>query len=536
MTAVTDLVDRLSPSWPAAEQTAAMRALAIAWCNQPSALLILNGAGHLRIGRGLESLGPAALRTIATRAPYFRAAYLLVTRVARWKRTGRADFAPIAGLPQDDAPAVLATLLFRFLTTGRLTESPVKLVGDLRLPIDTVIHSAIALKNLGLMAEAERLEFLWGTVEQLLRNAEDVLVLSPMFLENIGHAILTAGMIEGQRMGYFRPQRTAAKPETPHNRFLCGMLSRYFEPLPATYRFGEILNTAKLLVLPGGRRMEMMELVSEAGRVWAEGGRPFLTLDEDVLERGWANLARFGVKRGDRLVTLHVREQGYHSYGDRVSVNEAELNHIRNAPIETYAAAVERIIANGGTVVRLGNPGMTEIGHRPGFIDYPFTDFRCDWMDIFLASQCHYNIGSSSGMSFVPILFGRSVLFTNYITLASMIDSPSVVTLFKPLRDRANRLVPFEEHARRFRYVHNDIELDFHGITHAYNEPEDIDEAVALMERYVDPVSGLLQAPDEVFRAGREAFARSAAARRPNIPPGFWERLYGSRADGGQAA
>jgi len=528
MSAITGFVDRLSPAQPADTQTAALKALALTWWNQPSGLLILHLAGHLRIGRGLEALGPAATGTLAGRPPYFRAAYQLLTHIARWKRTGKVEMLPIAGLPADDGPAVIAARLFEFVATGRLSESPAKLVGDLRTPIDTVTHSAIALKNLGLTAEAERLEALWGMIEQLMRNAGDVLVLSPMFLENIGHMVLAGAMIEAQRMGYFKPKRTAAATETPHNPFLCRLLSRFLEPLPAHYAFGEILNTAKVFVLGDGRRIQMMELVSEAARVWSEGGRPFLRLDEEVLDRGWGNLAPFGVKRGDRLVTLHIREQGFHAYSDRASINEAELNRIRNAPVESYAPAIEQVIANGGTVVRLGNPGMTPVGHRPGFIDYPFTDFRSDWMDIFLASQCHYHIGSASGMSFVPMLFGRAVLFTNYVTLASLIDGPSVVTLFKPLRDRAGRLVPFAEHARRFRFVQNDIELDFHGIEHDYNGVEDIGEAVELMERYVDRASGLLRAPDQVFRAAREAFAKSPVARRPNIPPGFWERHYGA--------
>src|SRR3546814_5300706 len=168
---------------------------------------------------------------------------------------------------------------------------------------------------------------------------------------------------------------------------------------------------------------------------------------------------------------------------------------LRDARIADYGDAVAYLVSRGVQVVRLGDASMTPVEPREGLVDYPFTDAKSEWMDFYLASRCRFHIGTSSGMSFVPLLFGRPVLLTNWITLAHMVCAPNVLTLPKVLSDRDGRVVPVAEPFARHGHVFEPSDLALHGLTAHANTPAELLDAVELMDRSVAPVSEFRRAP-----------------------------------------
>lgn len=524
---IRTLVDRVSRGG-STNDPAAFKALMLLWLGHPAMLLLLHIVDLLARGGGLLTVHRIGAGLIRHFPPHLRASAVFLTSYGRWKAGARPAMLDDLGLGKSPS-VVLAGSFFEFMTTGRLKNPQIGLLGDFRFAIEFVRATLPVLRNAGLSGDADRLEFFWGVIEHRLRSAEPILVLSPGYLLNVGHCVVTAALIETQRAGGFAPQRTAALLGKTHNPFLRDLVTApMVAPPDQGYRFGEVVDGSKTFVLKDGRRAHVMALLSDAGRVWSAGGRPFATLDPAVIERGYRALERYGIGPGDRLVTFHVREPGFHADTEAARHNDAEYYGMRNAPVADYREAIEQVIAGGATVVRLGDPAMTPLGDRPGFIDYPHSELKSDWMDVFLVSQCHYHIGTPSGMSFVPMLFGRPIVFTNWISLVNVIDTPNVLTLFKPLRDADGRLVPFADFASRYRCLANDKELEFHGVRHDPNEPADIVEAVMLMDRHADRASGRLDLPDELFADCGAQFGRSPIGRRPKVPPGFWNRLYGS--------
>jgi putative glycosyltransferase (TIGR04372 family) len=170
---------------------------------------------------------------------------------------------------------------------------------------------------------------------------------------------------------------------------------------------------------------------------------------------------------------------------------------------------------------------MRQAAPHEGLIDYPFTAAKSDWMDVYLASRCRFHIGTASGMSFVPLLFGRPVLMTNWITPAHMICSPSVVTLPKLLLDRSGIPVPMAVWCDRYRDLLERPDADLDGLMLHDNTPSEILEAVELVDRHIDPASGRLILSPSMFAESQAVFARSPLRIQPQIPPGFWRRYYG---------
>ena len=130
----------------------------------------------------------------------------------------------------------------------------------------------------------------------------------------------------------------------------------------------------------------------------------FFKLNIDEKHRCRKLVSKYGIKRGDWFVLLHVRENNY------------QPEKLRNSDPYTYLKAINYIISQGGKVIRMGDNKMTKLPKIKGLIDYPFTNLKSDKMDVFLASECKFCLGTSSGYYALPIFFGKPVLLVNYLS------------------------------------------------------------------------------------------------------------------------
>lgn len=139
-----------------------------------------------------------------------------------------------------------------------------------------------------------------------------------------------------------------------------------------------------------------------------EKRQPLVALTEEDTDRGWKCLESLGVPWGAWFVCLHVRSPGWRDNGSWFEGH-------RNADINTYLPAIESIVEAGGWVIRMGDPGMKPLPPMPGVIDYAHSSAKSDWMDVFLCAKCKFFIGTSSGLSSWPILFGVPAAYTNIL-------------------------------------------------------------------------------------------------------------------------
>ena len=160
--------------------------------------------------------------------------------------------------------------------------------------------------------------------------------------------------------------------------------------------------------LPDGTTAYFWDLAGKTYERWCEQGRrPLLKLPVETIERGWAALHAAGVPQDAWFVALHVREAKW----DERSTG---AHGVLNANIETYMPAIAEITRRGGWVIRMGDPSMKPLLALPNVIDYCHSPLRADWMDIFLATQCRFMLGTSSGPAVIPGVYGVPMLLTNW--------------------------------------------------------------------------------------------------------------------------
>ncbi len=104
-------------------------------------------------------------------------------------------------------------------------------------------------------------------------------------------------------------------------------------------------------------------------------------------------------------MTLHCREPGFRADG---------LQDLRNVEVASYLPAVRDLVERGYVVVRVGDPSMTPLPPMDGVFDYALSPLKSDDLDILLLGAARFHVGSSSGLSQVPLLFGTPCLSLNW--------------------------------------------------------------------------------------------------------------------------
>jgi putative glycosyltransferase (TIGR04372 family) len=117
--------------------------------------------------------------------------------------------------------------------------------------------------------------------------------------------------------------------------------------------------------------------------------------------------SEMGIGKEDWFVCLHVREGGFR--------NDFDRREWRNATISNYIPAIKTITEAGGWVVRMGDHTMTPLPEMDKLIDYPFSRFKSDLMDINLISACRFYIGLQSGIFDVAALFQKPLIIPNMV-------------------------------------------------------------------------------------------------------------------------
>jgi putative glycosyltransferase (TIGR04372 family) len=235
--------------------------------------------------------------------------------------------------------------------------------------------------------------------------------------------------------------------------------------------------------LSDGTTVYIWEIAGKTYARWQREGRgPLLSLPSEAEARGWEALHRAGVPQGAWFVAMHVREGKW--YGQNTGPRG-----ILNAEITTYLPAIAEVTRRGGWVVRMGDPGMKPLSALPNVIDYCHSELRADWMDVFIASQCRFMLGSSSGPAYIPPLYGIPSVLTNWWPPAQRPWHASDIFIPKLMRRTASGqyLSLSETLTEPFSYCHSRRFLaDHEGVHVEDNDPEIIRAAVEEMLARLD--------------------------------------------------
>jgi putative glycosyltransferase (TIGR04372 family) len=217
--------------------------------------------------------------------------------------------------------------------------------------------------------------------------------------------------------------------------------------------------------------------------LWSDSP-PLLKINPEDICRGEKALAEIGLPRGTWFVCVHSRDGGY-------SPKDEPFHSYRNSNFEDYRMAIEFISSQGGVCIAMGDSSMQPIPKMTNLIDYAHDPIRNDWLDLYIAANCRFFLGNTSGAFIMSSVFGVSVACANMAPFSAQFPFGNkdigIPKLYK--KTSSGRLLPFKEildsPMGNFRYS---SDFNSAGIELIDNSPEDIlDLAIEQFERTTDP-------------------------------------------------
>ncbi len=169
-----------------------------------------------------------------------------------------------------------------------------------------------------------------------------------------------------------------------------------------------------------------------------------LELNNSEILKGREYINNFGTKEFN-YICFHARDPAYlKNYNKNI---DWEYHNFRNSNIDNYLLAIKYLANKGHSCFRMGSKVEKKlVTDNPKIIDYASSEFQSDFLDIYLGSKCLMAVYSESGISIIPEVFNRPIVYVNWPALNfSCFNSNSLVIPKKFFSKKKNRFLFFSE-------------------------------------------------------------------------------------------
>lgn len=173
---------------------------------------------------------------------------------------------------------------------------------------------------------------------------------------------------------------------------------------------------------------------------------PLLNVPPAVTRAGDDFCERLNIRPDAPVVSIHVRDSPWGNEG------------ARNGRLRAYTKAIKHLLAEGFTVVKLGNSKSGPVVSEPGFIDLRAKGYQHSWLENYFLAKSAFAIVTSSGPMHMAWTFGVPILWTNSPELNSTIFYPDSLVIPKLIRSPEGQVLSLEELAES-RFANSDSDI-----------------------------------------------------------------------------
>jgi putative glycosyltransferase (TIGR04372 family) len=174
--------------------------------------------------------------------------------------------------------------------------------------------------------------------------------------------------------------------------------------MPAFWHFSERIRTIKSTdgFIDGNKLFD--EIFTEKNLTSLKGN--YLRLSEEYSKKSLSELETYGLPKSAKFIALHIREGG-------------PIGDPRTQPISSFVRAINEITRNGYWVIRIGDKSMASLPSIPMVIDLVPKNNSARALHAYALAKCEFYVGTASGPSWVPRIFGVPSLITNLNEVAT---------------------------------------------------------------------------------------------------------------------
>lgn len=228
-------------------------------------------------------------------------------------------------------------------------------------------------------------------------------------------------------------------------------------------------------------------------------------------KRGLEALRALGIPQGVQYVCFHCRDS---AYLESVFPDfDWSYHDYRDSSIFNYVPAAEEMVKRGYYAMRMGSAVKDQLNNPDSrIIDYANHGMRSDFLDMFLGARCRFFFCSATGISEIPRIFRRPIVFVNFIPLED-VHTWGLDDLFIPKRlwlRQERRFMKFREimesGAGLFYFSKEYKQRDIEPVE---NTAEEIRSVVVEMEERLDRRWQTTQEDDQLQRRFWDLFKNS---------------------------
>lgn len=184
-----------------------------------------------------------------------------------------------------------------------------------------------------------------------------------------------------------------------------------------------------------------------------------------------------------KFVCLAVRDDNYLKISQ--PRGDWRYHNFRNGNINDYLLAAEELTSRGYHVIRMGKYAKEKLKtSNPLIIDYSFSDYRNDFLDVYLGGNCKFCISTGFGFDAIPYVFRKPIAYV-YTPIGYLFSfTQNSVAIFKNYysEDKKKYLNINEIFNEDLAFIHDSEILNKKKIILKENSPEEIKDLVIEMD------------------------------------------------------
>jgi putative glycosyltransferase (TIGR04372 family) len=258
----------------------------------------------------------------------------------------------------------------------------------------------------------------------------------------------------------------------PANAFFAKMTERYL----SVYNWIEPLLIANNWI-PGGDQHRILPAYDNYDSRDKNGllkrVEPQLSFSKEENKMAHSFLKSIGIGQ-QKFVCMIIRDSAY--------LKNADYHNYRDVDISIFKEAALALAEKGYWVFRMGKVVHEPFkSDHPRILDYANSEYRSDFLDIWLMANCFFCISTGTGLDEVARIFRRPAVYVNNIPLHQLVTYDHVITVPKHLVwKEINKQLTLSEHLA-YPYLHTD-QYDNEKILVVDLTPKDIKQAVLEIE------------------------------------------------------
>ncbi len=211
---------------------------------------------------------------------------------------------------------------------------------------------------------------------------------------------------------------------------------------------------------------------------------PQLKFSADENKRGEDFLNSIGLKKDQKFVCYTVRDNQY--LKKEFPDIDFSYHSYRDSDISNFYPSFNYLLERGYAVFRMGKHVSSEVKiDNSSFFDYSNSDFRSDFLDIWLLANCSFTVSTGTGIDEVANAFRKPICYVNFLpTLLFNSYNPKALTTPKTLLNpQTKKPLTLLEIIQKYDDLGKFQNGDF---LYAENTQNEIIDAIKEIERKID--------------------------------------------------